>query len=199
MHDSPDRLTRQIDFILELDRLKTVLRRSYLLHEDRRENSAEHSWHLAMLAMVLAEHADEEVDGARVARMLLIHDVVEIDAGDTFVYDAVARAEKAQKEEPAAERIFGLLPEDQSREFRALWQEFEAGETPDARFGQTLDRLMPLLHNLEGGGRSWREHGIAKHQVLDRNAHMALGSKALWEYARKRIEAAAAGGNLAES
>lgn len=199
MDDSNNRLARQIDFILELDRLKTVLRRSYVLHEDRRENSAEHSWHVAMLALVLAEHADEAVDGARVAQMLIVHDVVEIDAGDTFVYDVAARAEKASMEAVAAERIFGLLPEDQGRELRALWQEFEAGETPDARFGQAIDRLMPILHNLEGGGRTWREHGVQKHQVLDYNAHMARGSKALWEYVRQRIEAAAAGGDLAGS
>jgi putative hydrolases of HD superfamily len=199
MDDSHDRLARQIDFILELDRLKTVVRASYLLHEDRRENSAEHSWHVAMLAMVLAEHADGPVDGARVARMLMVHDVVEIDAGDASVYDEAARIGQAKKEGAAAARIFGLLPEDQGHELHALWQEFEAGETPDARFGQAIDRLMPLLHNLEGGGRSWKEHSVGKHQVLDRNAHMARGSRTLWDYTRKRIEAAAAAGDLAES
>jgi putative hydrolase of HD superfamily len=198
MNDSPDRLARQIAFLLELDRLKTVLRRSRLLHEDRRENSAEHSWHVVMLAMVLAEHADEAVDGTRVARMLMIHDVVEIDAGDAFVYDVAARTEKAKKETAAAERIFGLLPEDQGRELHALWREFDAGETPDARFALPIDRLMPLLHNLEGGGQSWKEHGIRKHQVLDGNALMARGSSTLWDYARQRIEAAAARGDLTE-
>lgn len=191
-----DRLTQQISFILELDRLKTVIRRSYLFDQSRRENSAEHSWHVAMLANVLTEYADEPVDVDRVTKMLLVHDIVEIDAGDKMVYDTAARAQNAAKETAAAERIFGLLPPDQTTLLGDLWREFEAGKSPEARFAKTLDRLMPLLHNLHTGGRTWHENGIRKHQVLEINAHMEAGSKRLWQYVRQRIEEAAERGEL---
>lgn len=192
-----DRLARQIGFILEIDRLKDVLRRSYITGSGRRENSAEHSWHLAVMALLLAEHAAEPVDVWRVVRMLLIHDVVEIDAGDTYVYDAGGNAGKAERERQAAERLFGMLPEDQAGELHALWEEFEAATTADARFAAALDRLMPVLHNVYTGGRSWREHGITADMVLARNASMANGSPALWELARTAIEQAVARGDLA--
>ena len=191
-----DRLTQQISFILELDRLKTVIRRSYLFDQSRRENSAEHSWHVAMLANVLTEYADEPVDVDRVTKMLLVHDIVEIDAGDKMVYDTAARAQNAAKETAAAERIFGLLPPEQTTLLGDLWREFEAGKSPEARFAKTLDRLMPLLHNLHTGGRTWHENGIRKHQVLEINAHMEAGSKRLWQYVRQRIEEAAERGEL---
>ena len=145
-------LERQIAFIVELDKLKSVFRRSYVLGAERRENSAEHSWQAALAAMMLAEHADEAVDRERVVKMLLVHDVVEIDAGDVPVYDLEARAAKVQEEEQAAERIFGLLPDDLAGEIRALWDEYEAQETPNARFAKAIDRLLPLLHNARGGG-----------------------------------------------
>ena len=194
---SDDRLQRQIRFILEIDALKGVLRRTYLPGADRPENSAEHSWHVAVMAVLLAEHANETVDVARVVRMLLIHDVVEVDAGDTYVYDTAGAEAKAEREVRAADRVFGLLPEDQGRELRALWEEFEEGRTAEARFAAALDRLMPVLHNVHTEGRSWREHGITADRVIARNARMSEGSEALWEYARSLIEAAVAKGHLA--
>ena len=190
------RLEQQIAFILEIDQLKSVLRRSYLLNENRRENSAEHSWHLAMMALVLAEYANAEVNQLRVLKMLLVHDIVEIDSGDTYVYDQAGNDTKAEREQAAAKRIFGLLPEGHSAELAALWQEFEARETPEAKFAAALDRLMPLLHNYHTEGRSWREHGISEAQVLNLNSHMADGSETLWEYAEALIKNAATRGDL---
>ena len=192
-----DRLRDQVGFILEIDKLKGVVRRTYLVDGSRRENSAEHSWHVAVMAAVLAEHADEPVDAARVVRMLLVHDVVEVDAGDTFVYDTAAAESKAERERAAARRIFGLLPHDQGAELRALWEEFEAARTPDARFAAALDRMMPVLHNLHTGGRAWRENGVTADMVLARNRRIEEGSRALWEYLRAEIEGAVARGDLA--
>jgi len=192
-----DRLRDQVGFILEIDKLKGVVRRTYLVDGSRRENSAEHSWHVAVMAAVLAEHADEPVDAGRVARMLLVHDVVEVDAGDTFVYDPAGSESKAERERAAADRIFGLLPPDQGGALRALWEEFEAGSTPDARFAAALDRMMPVLHNLHTGGRAWRENGVTADMVLARNRRIAEGSRALWEYLRGEIEKAVASGHLA--
>ena len=194
---SDDRLQRQIRFILEIDALKGVLRRTYLPGADRPENSAEHSWHVAVMAVLLAEHANEPVDVARVVRMLLIHDVVEVDAGDTYVYDTAGAEAKAEREARAADRLFGMLPEDQGRELRALWEEFEGGRTAEARFAAALDRLMPVLHNVHTEGRSWREHGITADRVIARNARMSEGSETLWKYARSLIEAVVAQGHLA--
>ncbi len=193
-----ERLERQIAFILEVDRLKSILRRSYLLNETRHENSAEHSWHLAVMALVLAEHANAKVNTLRVLKMLLVHDIVEIDSGDTYIYDAAGNDTKAERENAAARRIFGLLPEDQQAELTQLWQEFEARETPEARFAAALDRLMPLLHNYHTEGRSWREHGISEAQVMRLNSHMADGSQTLWEYAEALIKEATAKGYLRE-
>ena len=191
-----ERLERQISFILEIDKLKSVLRRSYLLNEPRHENSAEHSWHLSIMALVLAEYANAEVDTLRVLKMLLVHDIVEIDAGDTFVYDLAGNETKAVREQEAAQRIFGLLPTDQQSEVQALWQEFEERTTSEAKFAAALDRLMPLLHNYHTEGRSWREHGIRKEQVLRLNRHIADGSETLWEYAEVLITEAADKGFL---
>ena len=190
------RLEQQIAFILEIDKLKSVLRRSYLLNETRHENTAEHSWHLSVMALVLAEHANAEVDTLRVLKMLLVHDIVEIDSGDTYIYDAAGNDTKAERENAAARRIFGLLPPDQEAELVQLWQEFEARETPEARFAAALDRLMPLLHNYHTEGRSWREHDISEAQVLRLNSHIADGSETLWEYAEALINAAAGKGYL---
>ena len=198
MDAQAERLHRQLTFVLELDRLKTILRRTYLLDESRHENSAEHSWHLAMMALVLAEHANTPVDPLRVLKMLLVHDVVEIDADDTYIYDTAGAQDKAAREQAAATRIFGLLPPDQEGELRALWEEFEARITPEARFAAALDRLMPILHNALTQGRSWREHGIQAAQVLERNAHIADGSEALWHYAHGVIAQAVSAGHLPE-
>jgi putative hydrolase of HD superfamily len=193
-----ERLERQIAFILEIDRLKSILRRSYLISDPRHENSAEHSWHLAVMAMILAEHANAEVNPLRVLQMLLVHDIVEIDSGDTYIYDAAGNDTKAERETEAARRIFGLLPGDQQAEMTDLWQEFEARETPEAKFAAALDRLMPLLHNFHTEGRSWREHGISQEQVLHLNSHIAEGSETLWDYAEALITEATAKGYLRE-
>lgn len=182
-----DRLARQIEFIVDIDRLKGIVRQSYLMDGSRQENSAEHSWHVAMLALVLAEHANQPVDTARVVKMLLVHDLVEIDAGDTFAYDEEAALSKAAREEAAAQRIFGLLPADQAAELRRLWDEFEAGESPEARFAAALDRFIPLLHNYRTAGRAWRANGVTEDKVLKRNAAIADGARALWDYAKGLI------------
>jgi putative hydrolase of HD superfamily len=191
-----DRIARQLQFILELDRLKGIERRSWLLHAERRENSAEHSWHLAVMAMVLAEHAAEPVDLLKVIEMVLVHDVVEIDAGDTFRYDLAAQADQEERERRAADRLFALLPADQGAHLRARWEEFEARETAEARFAAALDRLMPMLHNLYGNGRGWRDHGVTADRVLATNALMAEGAPRLWEVARALVEEAVAQGVL---
>jgi putative hydrolases of HD superfamily len=180
-----DRLERQLRFILEIDRLKSVYRRTYVIDGSRHENSAEHSWHLALLAMTLGEHANEPLDIGKVIRMVLIHDIVEIDAGDTYIYDA--QGNKTEREHRAAERLFGLLPPDQEREFRDLWNEFEAAATAEARFANALDRFMPQLHNYHSQGRSWKEHGITAERVLTRNVEISHGSLTLWEWTQALI------------
>jgi 5'-deoxynucleotidase YfbR-like HD superfamily hydrolase len=194
--DGGERLARQIDFIVEIDKLKTVLRRTTLIDRSRQENSAEHSWHIALMAVLLGEHAKGDVDLLRVVKMLLVHDLVEIDAGDTFCYDAAANADKEERERRAAERLFALLPADQTAELWALWEEFEARETPEARYATALDRMQPILHNLHTDGVSWRRHGIRKEQVLTRNRPIEDGAPTLWEYVARRVEEAAASGML---
>ncbi|MCR4888275.1 MAG: HD domain-containing protein [Ruminococcus sp.] len=164
-----ERLKKQLDFMLELDKMKNLYRQTYVLHEDRKENDAEHSWHIAILAFLLAEYSNEPIDVTHVMKMVLLHDVIEIDAGDTYCYDTEGYKSKAEREEKAARRIFGLLPDDQRDEFYALWREFEDSETADARFAAVLDRIQPLMLNYTKGGISWQEHGIAKEQVLNRN------------------------------
>ena len=190
------RFERQIQFILEVDKLKTILRRTYLLNADRVENTAEHSWHLAIGAILLAEHANEPVDITRVLKMVLVHDIVEIDAGDTYFYDEAAEVDKSTREQRAADRLFGILPADQDEELRALWEEFELGETPEARFALALDRFMPQLHNYYTEGRSWNEHGITADRVLERNASIANGSGKLWDCARSLLDDAVERGFL---
>ena len=179
--DIPERLCRQLEFILEIDRLKSVLRRSYLIDIDRHENSAEHSWHLAVAAMVLAENAKEPIDVSKVIRLVLVHDLVEIDAGDTFIYDEAGNVGKAEREQEAARRLFGVLPEDQGQTFMTLWREFEDRQTPEAKFAFALDRLMPVLHNVFTQGGSWKEHGIRKEQALSKNRLIEDGSPVLWQ------------------
>jgi len=192
-----ERIARQIAFILEIDKAKSVIRRSRLLDGSRRENDAEHSWHLAVMALLLAEYANEPVDACKVAKMALVHDIVEIDAGDTFVYDL--QGDKQEREQKAADRIFGLLPEDQRDEMRALWEEFEARSTPEAKFAAALDRLQPLLHNFFTRGSTWKEHGIPKERVIAINEHMAQGSELLWAYAKGLIDLAEQRGYLKPS
>jgi 5'-deoxynucleotidase YfbR-like HD superfamily hydrolase len=194
------RFDRQIGFLREIDQLKQVFRQTWLLDGSRKENDAEHSWHLGVAAMLLAEYAEEPgLDLLTVMKMVLVHDLVEIDAGDTFAYDDEGGKTKAAREQAAADRIFGLLPDDQAAEFRALWDQFEARATPNARFAASLDRLMPLMHNYFTQGKAWREHGVRAEEVLKRNQHVAEGSKPLWEFARSLIQDAVARGYLAES
>ena len=193
---SEERMAQQLRFILEADRLKSVQRRSYLADASRLENAAEHSWHLALMVLVLAEHANEEVSPLRVLQMVLVHDLVEIDAGDTYIYDDAGQLGKAEREELAAERIYGLLPADQAEALYELWREFEARESADARFANALDRLMPLLHNYHSGGRAWLEHGIRGEQVRQRLACIGDGAAGLWAYAQTVIEAAESEGLL---
>lgn len=194
-----NRLAQQIQFIIEIDKLKNILRQTLLTDESRRENSAEHSWHLAMMAILLAEYAPStDVDLLRVIKMLLIHDLVEIDAGDTFCYDLQANQNKALREVQAANRLFGMLPEEQGVELRELWQEFETQQTTEAQFAAALDRLQPLLHNQQTRGGTWRLHGISRQQVLQRMSPVKDGAPALWQLVEQAIEDAVAAGYLSE-
>jgi putative hydrolase of HD superfamily len=188
----------RVRFLVELDRLKLVLRRTKLGDESRRENSAEHSWHVALLALVLADTADEPVDAMHVARLMLVHDIVEIDAGDTFVYDTAGRESQAAREAAAADRLFGLLPDPYGPELRAWWDEFEAGATPEARFARAIDRFQPLLLNHASRGAAWRDHGITADRVRAVNSAIGDGSAALWAVAQQVIDDAVARGWLAE-
>lgn len=196
---SIDRLERQIRFIVEIDKLKSVFRQTLLMNKERYENDAEHSWHIAMMAILLAEYAaSPDVDILRVVKMLLVHDIVEIDAGDMIVYDQAGRAAQAVREQEAAKRIFNILPADQAGEIRDLWTEFEARQTPEALFAAALDRLQPLLHNYHTQGAAWKKHGITVDRVLARNQQMAQGAPQLWEYAQAFIADAVAKGYLAK-
>lgn len=192
-----DRLARQIEFIVECDRLKNVFRQTILTQTGRFENDAEHSWHLCLCVIVLAEHANVPgLDVLRVLKMVIVHDLVEIDAGDTFAYDAAAMADQHAREAVAAERIFGLLPPDQARGFRALWDEFEAKETPEARFATAVDRFQPMLLNCRTSGGAWKQHGITHDRVVARNRHIADGCQSLWSYAETMLQEALDQGHL---
>ena len=188
------RLEQQLNFSRELDKLKGILRQSLLMDASRRENSAEHSWHLATLAVLLQEHAPEPIDITRVLKMVVVHDVVEIDAGDTFAYDAVNGATQHEREQRAADRLFGLLPPDQGRELRAFWDEFEERRTPEARFANALDRLQPLMQNFYSGGASWKKHAVTREQVLARMEPVKIGIPAAWPIVMKIIDDACAAG-----
>ncbi len=191
-----ERLQKQLDFVLELDKLKYIQRQSYVADGSRHENDAEHSWHLALMAMLFCEYSNEKVDVLRVMKMVLIHDAVEIDAGDTYAYDTAGNATKREREEKAAERIFHILPEDQAKEMRDLWEEFEVGETPEAKYAVALDRVQPILLNDITNGRAWREHEVAASQVLTRNANTHEGSEVLWQYVETLVEKNRELGNL---
>jgi len=186
---SPTRLDRQLGFLREIDRLKTIMRRSPLLDRSRRENTAEHSWHLGMYAMVLAEYADGSIDVLRVIRMLLIHDIVEIDAGDTPIHAHHDPLAQSEREHHAALRIFGLLPPDQAQEFRLLWTEFETAESADARFAKSLDRLQPLIHNVATGGGTWLEANVSEAEVEQRyGPTIERGAAQLWDHAHELVQ-----------
>jgi putative hydrolases of HD superfamily len=192
------RLEQQLRFLVELDKAKTVFRQSYLTDGSRKENDGEHMWHLALFVLVLAEHAAEPIDVAKVLQMVLVHDIVEIDAGDTYIYDEVAKATQAARESAAADRLYGLLPPDQGARLRAVWEEFEARETAESRFAAAVDRLQPLLLNLATEGRAWREHGMTADRVRAVNEKIALGSPALWDHVRRLLDDAVAKGYLPE-
>jgi putative hydrolases of HD superfamily len=191
-----NRLNQQIQFILEIDQLKLVLRQTLLTDGSRRENSAEHSWHLAIMAIALAEYAPNPINLLRVMQMALIHDLVEIDAGDTFCYDTQGNQSKAEREQQAADRLFGLLPSGQRAFFREVWDEFEAGDTDDARFAKALDCLQPFLHNMQTQGGTWRLHNIHHSQVRQRMQAVKRGTPDLWNTVEGMIKQAIAAGYL---
>ncbi len=182
-----ERLKKQIEFIFEVDKLKRILRQSILTDGKKRENDAEHSWHISLMAILLSEYSNEDIDVLRVIKMLLIHDIVEIDAGDTYCYDKEGHNDKREREEKAAKRIFGMLPKDQCDDMISLWEEFELMETAESKYAASLDRLQPLLLNYATNGKSWRDHDIESKQILERNAHIENGSKELWNFAKNMI------------
>ncbi|MGN0242438.1 MAG: HD family hydrolase [Lachnospiraceae bacterium] len=191
-----NRLEQQMNFLLELDKLKQIKRQTLLIDGTRQENDVEHSWHLTLFAMVLSEYANEQVDLLKTMKMVMLHDVIELDAGDTYAYDETGNATKKEREEKAADRIFHLLPEDQAAEYRALWDEFEAMDTPESKFANTLDKIQPVLLNHLEGGTNWRKHHVKERQILDRNKRTPEGSQSLWDYVRPIIEENIAKGNI---
>jgi putative hydrolase of HD superfamily len=194
-----ERLRKQFDFIVEIDKVKNVIRQTLLMHDGRNENDAEHSWHIAVMAVVLSEYArGKKIDVLRVIKMLLIHDLVEIDAGDTYIYDAEGNRDKRERENAAAERIFNLLPEDLADEFHRLWCEFEERESPEAKFAASLDRLQPLIHNYVTEGKAWKSHDINSSQVLHVNSRIQEGSMDLWHFAEELINESIQKGYLEE-
>ncbi len=211
---SNERLKCQLEFLLEADKMKSLYRQTYIIADEspaasrndypdnvpskRRENDAEHSFHLALFAMILAEHSNERIDVLKVMKMVLIHDIVEIDAGDTYCYDKAGNSTKREREEKAADRLFGLLPSDQQQEYRGLWEEFERMDTPESKFAAALDRMQPMLLNFAKGGISWREHNVKYSQVYERNKHIKNGSEEIWEYVEEMLKSAMGKGYFEE-
>jgi len=192
-----ERLSAQLSFLVEIDKLKSVLRKTYLIDGSRLENSAEHSWHVALWSMLMLEHAnDPSLDLNRVIRLLLLHDLVEIDAGDTFAYDTQGYRDKEEREKAAAARLFGLLPDDQRDEWMTLWREFEDGLTPEAKYAGALDRLQPVIHNFSTGGVSWKKNGIVRSQVLKRLEPVRETSETLWAFTLEIVQKSIDGGLL---
>ena len=193
-----ERLQKQIAFIKEIDKVKNIFRQTYLADGTRKENDAEHSWHIALMVVLLKEYVSEDVDVAKVMTMVLIHDLVEIDAGDTYAYDSEGAKSKREREVKAADRIFGILPADQGMYFRELWEEFEAYETPDAKYAHLLDNFQPLLLNDASGGRSWNEQGVHKCQIYKRNEKVQETSQEIWNTIQEVVESHIAKGNIIE-
>lgn len=194
-----NRLEQQISFLLEVDKMKKIYRQTHILGKERAENDAEHSWHLALMAFLLSEYANDKVDVAKVIKMVLVHDLVEIDAGDTYAYDEKGNASKRERELKAADRIFGLLPEEQGKELRDLWDEFEEYETPEAKYAHTLDNFQPLMLNNANGGGDWKDHKVRKSQIYKRNAKTGEGSREIWEYMAELIDENTKAGNIEEA
>ena len=182
-----ENLLKQVAFIKEIDKLKYIQRKTKLFNSDRHENDAEHSWHLAMMTIVLSAHSDKPIDVLKVVKMVLIHDIVEIDAGDIFIYDTVKNHTNTDEELLAAQRIFGLLPEEQAKEFIAIWQEFEDGKSDEAKFAKTMDRFEPLLQNTSNNGGTWREFDVPYQKVYDKKKVIKEGSTVIWDYAENLI------------
>ena len=194
-----ERFLKQIDFITEIDSLKHVLRNTILLDLSRRENDVEHSWHMSLAAMILLEYSNfNRLDINKVIKMALIHDLVELDTGDVSAYSNVNREEKKEKEKKTADRIFGLLPFEQAKELRNLWDEFENGTTAEAQFTQALDSFMPILHNYKTKGLQWQKLGVTAERVLERNKRIEKGSKFLWDYIKNIVKDAVEKGYLKE-
>ena len=191
-----DDLLKQISFIKEIDKVKYIQRKTKLFNSDRPENDAEHSWHLAMMTIVLAAHSDKPIDVLKVLKMVLIHDIVEIDAGDTFIYDSEKNHTNTDEELMAAQRIFGLLPTEQAEEFIVLWEEFEAGLTDEAKFAKSMDRLEPLLQNTSNNGGTWAEFNVPYQKVYDKKKAIKEGSSVLWNYADNLLNESVAKGIL---
>ena len=194
-----ERLKKQMEFIIEVDKLKDIIRQTNLTNGERKENDAEHSWHLALMAVFLSEYAKEPVDVLQVIKMVLIHDLVEIDAGDTYLYDEAGNGTKAAREQKAAERIFNILPGDQAEELFQLWQEFEDRKTPESKFANTLDRIQPVLLNDATEGRAWREHDVCIDQIMSKNEYTSQGSDVLWAYIHEVFEKNIENGNIKRS
>ncbi len=191
-----ERFEKQLAFILEADKEKNILRQTHLSGHGRRENDAEHAWHMAMMIYLLKEYSNEEIDVAKAMMMALIHDVVEIDAGDTYAYDSKGLESQKEREERAADRIFGMLPQDQRDELRALFEEFEEAKTPEARFARAMDNFQPLLLNNSNGGADWKVHHVSKNQVVGRHCTTGLGSEEIWQYTKAIIDEHVRKGNI---
>lgn len=182
-----ERLKKQFDFFKEIDKEKEIFRQTYLADASRKENDAEHAWHMAIMTVLLSEYANEEIDVLKTVTMLLIHDIVEIDAGDTYAYDSEGKKTQEEREQKAADRIFHLLPDDQADKMYALWEEFEAQQTPEAKFARTMDNIQPMMLNDASNGLSWDEHQVKLSQILKRNERTAKGSEQIWDYAKEEF------------
>lgn len=180
-----NRLDKQMEFSTEIDKEKEIFRQTYLADGSRKENDAEHAWHAAIMTYLLAEYANEKIDVAKTMMMLLIHDIVEVDAGDTYAYDETGKQTQREREQKAADRLYGLLPEDQGKTLRALWDEFEEGVSAEAKFARVMDNLQPMMLNVASDGKSWVEHEVAVSKILKRNERTPLGSEILWNYAKE--------------
>ncbi|WP_419800766.1 HD domain-containing protein [Mucilaginibacter sp.] len=191
-------LIKQVNFIKEIDKVKYIRRKTKLFNSDRHENDAEHSWHLAMMTLVLAEHSDTPIDVLKVLKMVLIHDIVEIDAGDTFIYDTVKNHTNTNEELAAAKRIFGLLPEGQAAELISIWEEFEAGVSNEAKFARSMDRFEPLLQNTSNNGGTWKEFNVDYQKVYEKKKVIKNGSASIWKYSENLINESVAKGILAK-
>ena len=185
--DDKERLEKQLDFIREIDKEKMIKRQNYITDCETREDDAQHAWHMAIMTLLLKEYANEDIDVLKTVTMLLIHDLVEVYAGDTYAYDEEGKKTQAEREAKAADKLYGLLPEDQGEYLKNLWYEFEEQKTPEARFARTMDCFQPLILNDATDGRAWKEHGVKRSQVLKRNERVRLGSEQIWEYEKENL------------